>query len=75
MQFTCESFLGGPASGKWERRVGMFIRSFIVLVGAIVMGAAHNVAAYLIGRLLAGFGVAIARSAAPSYVAEISAPQ
>lgn len=53
----------------------MLIGSSIVLIGAITMSAAPNVAAYMCGRFLAGFGVAIARSAAPSYVAEISPPQ
>ena len=69
------SLFGGPASDKYGRRVGMFIGSAIVLVGAIAMAAAPNVGAYMAGRFLAGFGVAIARSAAPSYVAEISPPQ
>jgi MFS family permease len=53
----------------------MFIGSFIVVSGVITISAAPDVGAYMAGRFLAGFGVAIARSAAPSYVTEISPPQ
>lgn len=71
----CGSLFGGPASDKYGRRIGMFIGSSIVLIGAITISSAPNVGAYMAGRFLTGFGVAIARSAAPSYVAEISPPQ
>lgn len=53
----------------------MFIGAFIIVVGAVTISSAQNVGAYMSGRFLTGFGVAIARSAAPSYVAEIAPPQ
>jgi MFS family permease len=53
----------------------MFIGSIIILIGVIAMTTGPNISSYMAGRFLTGFGVAIARSAAPSYVAEISPPQ
>ena len=69
------SFFAGPASDRYGRRIGMFIGATIVLTGAILMGAAPNTGAYMAGRFLAGFGVAIVRSSAPSFVTEITPPQ
>lgn len=66
------SLIAGPASDKYGRRIGMFGGSIIVLVGAIVMATAHTSGAYMAGRFLAGFGVAIVRSAAPAFVTEIT---
>lgn len=66
------SFIAGPASDRYGRRIGMFGGSIIVLIGAIVMASAQTSGAYMAGRFLAGFGVAIVRSAAPAFVTEIS---
>lgn len=69
------SFVAGPASDRYGRRIGMFVGAVIVLTGAIVMATAKTSGAYMAGRFLAGFGVAIVRSAAPAFVTEISPPQ
>lgn len=68
------SFIAGPASDWYGRRIGMFVGALIVLTGAILMGAAPNSGAYMVGRFLAGFGVSIVRSAAPALVTELSPP-
>ena len=69
------SFIAGPASDWYGRRIGMFSGATIVLTGAIVMGTCQNSGAYMAGRYLAGFGVAIVRSSVPSFVTELSPPQ
>ena len=69
------SLVAGPCSDRYGRRIGMFCGSSIVVVGAVVMATAHTSGAYMAGRFLAGFGVAIGRSAAPAFVTEIAPPQ
>ncbi len=66
------SFIAGPASDRYGRRWGMFGGSIVVLTGAIVMSTAQTSGAYMAGRFLAGFGVAIVRSAAPAFVTEFT---
>lgn len=65
-------FAAGPATDWLGRRKGMFIGATVVLVGAIVTCTAKSHHSYMAGRFFLGFGVAIARSAAPAYVAEIA---
>lgn len=69
------SFIAGPASDRYGRRIGMFAGSFVVIAGAVVMATAKTSGAYMAGRFFIGFGVAIARSAAPAFVTEIAPPQ
>ncbi|KAJ5619151.1 hypothetical protein N7510_003135 [Penicillium lagena] len=69
------SFVAGPVSDRYGRRIGMFVGSVVVLVGAIVMSTAQTSGAYMAGRFLSGFGVALVRSAAPAFVTEIAPPQ
>lgn len=68
----CGCFFAGPATDRYGRRWGMFIGSCIVLVGAIFTSTSHYYHQYMAGRFFLGFGVAIARSAAPAYVAEFA---
>jgi MFS family permease len=44
-------------------------------IGAVVVTVAKNVQYLLGGRFTLGFGVAIATTAAPAYVVEMSPPQ
>lgn len=68
----CGCLFAGPAADRWGRRWGMFISAFIVLVGAIITSTSHDHQSYMVGRFALGFGVAIARSAAPAFVAEMA---
>lgn len=68
------SFIAGPASDKWGRRWGMFGGACVVEVGAIIMATAKTSGAYMGGRFMTGFGVAIVRSAAPAFVTETAPP-
>lgn len=69
------SFAAGPAADRWGRRWGMFIGATIVIVGAIIMTTSHVIGPYMFGRFLTGVGNAVVRSAAPSFVAEITPPR
>jgi MFS family permease len=56
------------------RRVGMFIGGLVIILGTCVQATAHNLAAFMIGRFILGFGVAICASAGPAYVSEMAHP-
>ncbi|KAK2806329.1 hypothetical protein FQN51_007371 [Onygenales sp. PD_10] len=68
------SFAAGPASDFKGRRVGMFVGSMIILVGAAVQATCINLAGFMIGRFVLGFGVAICATAGPAYVSEMAHP-
>ncbi|RDB19823.1 Lactose permease [Hypsizygus marmoreus] len=67
--------IAGPVADRFGRRGGMFLGSFIIIIGAIVVTIAKNTHYLLGGRFVLGFGVAITTTAAPSYVVEMSPPQ
>ncbi|KAJ7284158.1 hypothetical protein C8J57DRAFT_754922 [Mycena rebaudengoi] len=69
------SFLAGPISDKWGRRIGMFVSSLIILTGVSLVTAAQSRTYLFFGRFIIGFGTTINYSAAPAYVAEMSPPQ
>jgi MFS family permease len=52
----------------------MFIGGLIIILGTCVQATAHNLAAFMIGRFILGFGVAICASAGPAYVSEMAHP-
>ncbi|KXJ86823.1 general substrate transporter [Microdochium bolleyi] len=67
----------GPAIDTWGRRFGMFIGSFIVIIGTVISGTTRvnaSVDQFMAGRFCLGFGVAIASAAGPIYVVETSHP-
>lgn len=67
----------GPCIDTWGRRPGMFIGSFIVVLGTLVTGLTmdnHSAPQFRGGRFLLGFGVAIASAAGPIYVVEVAHP-
>ncbi|KAF8806340.1 general substrate transporter [Phlegmacium glaucopus] len=67
--------IAGPVTDTFGRRGGMALGSVIIIMGAIIITAAKDVAYLLSGRFFLGFGVAISASAAPAYVVEMSPPQ
>jgi MFS family permease len=56
------------------RRVGMFIGGLIIIIGTCVQASSHDLAAFMVGRFILGFGVAISASAGPAYVSEMAHP-
>jgi len=68
------SFAAGPATDFRGRRWGMFIGSSIIVIGTVIQAPSVNLAQYMVGRFILGFGVAITSSAAPAYVSEMAHP-
>lgn len=67
----------GPAIDTWGRRVGMFLGSFLIIVGTIVCGLTifnPTAGQFMGGRFVLGFGVSIVSAAGPIYVAETIHP-
>lgn len=52
----------------------MFIGALIIVVGTCVQASCHNLAGFMAGRFVLGFGVAISASAGPAYVSEMAHP-
>ncbi|KAF7554853.1 hypothetical protein G7Z17_g2583 [Cylindrodendrum hubeiense] len=79
---TCATFLGailvGPFTGMlidWKgRKLGLYASGIVNIIGAIIAGAATNIAMFIAGRLIIGIGVGLGQTAAGTYVAETTAP-
>lgn len=57
------------------RRMGVVIGCSIMLVGIALLSMGFHIAMFIIGRLLLGFGIAIAHGSAPLLIAELVHPQ
>ncbi|KAI8170560.1 hypothetical protein K4K49_004245 [Colletotrichum sp. SAR 10_70] len=79
---TCATFLGailiGPFTGMlidWKgRKMGLYASGIVNIIGAIIAGAAVDIAMFIAGRLIIGIGVGLGQTAAGTYVAETTAP-
>ena len=52
----------------------MFLGSMTIILGTCVQASSHDLAAFMVGRFILGFGVAICASAGPAYVSEMAHP-
>jgi MFS family permease len=68
------SFVAGPATDFRGRKWGMFIGCCVIMVGACVQATCSNLAGFMGGRFVLGFGVAITSTAGPAYVSEMAHP-
>lgn len=68
------SFAAGPATDRWGRKWGMFIGASIIVIGTCIQAPSINLAQFMIGRFILGFGVAITASAGPAYASEMAHP-
>jgi MFS family permease len=59
-----------PLSDSYGRKIALLVASCICLVGAIIQSAAHNIATFVVGRILIGFGSELACGPGPSLIAE-----
>ena len=57
------------------RRTGVVIGCSIMLVGVALICIGFHVALFIVGRLILGFGIAIAQGCAPLLIAELVHPQ
>ncbi|XP_027151987.1 sugar transport protein 10-like [Coffea eugenioides] len=66
------SFFASATTKALGRKASMVIGGLVFLIGAIINGAAMNVAMLIIGRLLLGVGVGYANQAVPVYLSEMA---
>ncbi|KAK4983485.1 hypothetical protein LTR50_007190 [Elasticomyces elasticus] len=60
---------------KWGRRVAVQIGTSVMIVGIVLVSGSVNMAMFLIGRFIAGFGIGNLMTIVPLYQAEISTPE
>lgn len=67
-------FLGGMLYSKVTdilgRKPSLFLSYAITAIAAVIQGAAQNIAMFVVGRILVGFGNGCSTVAAPTYIAE-----
>ncbi|KAJ3922542.1 general substrate transporter [Lentinula edodes] len=68
------SFFAGPITDLASRTEGGHGAIF-VLVGSAVIVSAQNINAFMGGRFILGFGIAISTTAAPTWITELAPPQ
>ncbi|XP_050234157.1 sugar transport protein 10-like [Mercurialis annua] len=66
------SFFASVVTRTFGRKISMVFGGSVFLVGAILNGAATNVAMLIIGRLLLGVGVGFANQSVPVYLSEMA---
>ncbi|KAJ7828394.1 general substrate transporter [Mycena olivaceomarginata] len=69
------ALFAGPATEVYGRRGGMFLGGLFILVGSVVSVTAQSREAFIGGRFVLGFGIAISTTAAPTWVTELAPPQ
>jgi len=69
------SFVASSVTRAFGRKLSMVIGGLVFLAGAILNGAASNVAMLIIGRLLLGVGVGFANQSIPVYLSEMAPPK
>ncbi|KAF1995058.1 hexose transporter [Amniculicola lignicola CBS 123094] len=64
------AFVSGPIVNWKGRKFGIYLSALIQILGAILQGAAQNIAMFIVGRFFIGMGSGLATAAAATYVAE-----
>ncbi|KEF62388.1 uncharacterized protein A1O9_00360 [Exophiala aquamarina CBS 119918] len=75
---TAISYVGGSCSALFAgflvdylgRKKCIYISAYVTLVGAVIQAAAQNIGMFIAGRFIVGFGMGIAQTSCPTYVAE-----
>lgn len=57
------------------RRAGVVIGCSIMIIGIVLLSLGVHIAVFIVGRLLLGFGIAIAHGSAPLLITELVHPQ
>ncbi|KAL5700237.1 hypothetical protein ACHQM5_025710 [Ranunculus cassubicifolius] len=66
------SLFASKITRRFGRRLTMLLGGLVFLFGAIINGAAANVAMLIVGRLLLGVGVGFANQSVPLYLSEMA---
>ncbi|XP_077247132.1 sugar transport protein MST3-like [Tasmannia lanceolata] len=69
------TFFASTITRVFGRKISMLFGGVSFLVGAILNGAATNLAMLIIGRILLGVGIGFANQAVPLYLSEMSPPR
>jgi len=56
------------------RRAGMMISAIVVITGTVIQATCHNLAGFMTGRFILGFGSALNITAGTSYASEMAHP-
>ncbi|ESP02505.1 hypothetical protein LOTGIDRAFT_171977 [Lottia gigantea] len=66
------AIFGGFFNNKFGRKATIVLASSLFTVGAVVLGAAENIAMLVVGRAILGLGIGLASMTIPMYIAECS---
>ncbi|KAF9594901.1 hypothetical protein IFM89_035062 [Coptis chinensis] len=66
------SIFASKVTRTFGRKLSMLLGGLVFLVGAIINGAAKNVAMLIVGRLLLGVGVGFSNQSVPLYLSEMA---
>jgi sugar porter (SP) family MFS transporter len=76
--YTGGAILGSLAvsflADRFGRRMAIFVGSLFAAVGGGLQGGANNIAAMVVGRLIAGFAVGMLSATIPNYCSEVASP-
>jgi len=67
-------FMGGPIADYFGRRVGMASGALLVIIATFIQTFTprHNLACYIVGRVIVGLGQGLALTAGPIYIGELA---
>jgi MFS family permease len=72
---VCAVFFTGPTNDYFGRRAGMFVGSFLIIIGTCIQAPCTTHGMFLGGRFVLGFGVSFCCVSAPCYVSEMAHPK
>lgn len=67
-------FFISPVADRWGRRWGLFLGAIVGLFGAVLQGAAQNIAMFVVSRLIIGSGSVIVAGVGAPWITEIAHP-
>ena len=68
------SLLGGWPADRYGRRATLLWIGALYFIGAVGSALAHNVATFIVARVIGGLGIGISTVVAPMYISEIAPP-
>ncbi|KAF8391429.1 hypothetical protein HHK36_023734 [Tetracentron sinense] len=66
------SFIASTVTRIFGRKKSMLMGGFLFLLGAVINGAAKNIAMLIVGRMFLGFGIGFANQSVPLYLSEMA---
>ena len=73
-QNVISGLTGGTLIGKFGRKFSMFIVTFFLTLGYLLLSVAFNRWMLFFGRLIIGYGTGLTTIAVPNYVSEVATP-